>query len=69
MIDHLSLITDQYSRIPETANTCRRSLVEPDVCPDIVLRTSLLQRTNLGPVDVQALRSEAMEERVVVYRG
>ena len=66
MIDNFSLITDQHSRVPETAKARFRSLIEPDVRPDVVLRTSLLQRTDLSTIDVQALRSEAMEERVVV---
>jgi hypothetical protein len=67
MIDNFSLITDQHSRVPETAKTRLRPLVEPDVRPDIVLRTRLLQRTDLRSIDVQTLRREAVEERVVVY--
>jgi uncharacterized protein YcgL (UPF0745 family) len=66
MIENFPLIADQYSRVPETANTRFGPLVEPDVRPDIVLRTSLLQRTDLGTIDVQALGSEAVEEGVVV---
>lgn len=67
MIDNFSLITNQHRRVPETAKARCRPLVEADVRPDIVLRTCLLQRTNLRPIDVQALRGEAVEERVVVY--
>jgi hypothetical protein len=66
MIDNSPLVTDQHSRIPETADTCSRPLVEPYMSPDVVLRTSLLQRTDLWPIDVQALRCEAMKKRVVV---
>ena len=52
MIDNFSLVTDQHSRIPETAETRCRPLVEPDVRPDIVLGTRLLQRPDLGSLDV-----------------
>ena len=67
MIDYLSLVINQHRRIPETAQARCRPLVEADMRPDIVLRTCLLQRTNLTPIDVQTLRGEAVEERVVVY--
>jgi hypothetical protein len=67
MVDHFSFVANQYSRVPKTPKTCFRSLVEPDVRPDIVLRARLLQRTNLRTINVQALRSEAVEKRVVVY--
>jgi hypothetical protein len=67
MVDNFPLIADQYSRVPETAHTRFGPFVEPDVRPDVVLRTCLLQRTDLGTIDVQALGSEAVEERVVVY--
>jgi hypothetical protein len=66
MIDDFSLIADQYSRIPETADTRFRPLVEPYMSPDVFLRTSLLQRADLRSVDMQALRGEAMEEGVVI---
>lgn len=67
MIDHFSFITDQHSRVPEAAKARCWPLVETDVRPDVVLRTCLLQRTDLRTIDMQALRSEAMEKRVVVY--
>jgi hypothetical protein len=67
MVDHFPLVTDQHGRIPKTTKACFRSLVEPDVSPDIVLRARLLQRTDLRTINVQALRSKAVKERVVVY--
>lgn len=69
MVDNSPLVIDQYSGVPETANTRFGPLVESDVRPNVVLRTCLLQRTDLGTIDVQALRSETVEERVVVDWG
>ena len=66
MVDNFSLVADQHSRIPKTAEAHRRPLIEPNVRPYIVLRARLLQRTDLGSIDVQTLRGEAVEERVVV---
>ena len=66
MVDNFSLVADQHSRIPKTAEARRRPLIEPNVRPYIVLRARLLQRTDLGSIDVQTLRGEAVEERVVV---
>jgi len=69
MVDQFSFVVDQHGRVPETAKTRFRPLVEAQVCPDIVLRARLLQRTDLWSMDVQALRSEAVEERVVIDRS
>ena len=66
VVDNFSLVTDQHSRVPKTAEARRRPLIEPNVRPYIVLRARLLQRTDLGSIDVQTLRGEAVEERVVV---
>jgi hypothetical protein len=69
MIDYLPLVADQHSRVPKAAKACFRPLVESDVRPDVVLRTRLLQGTDLRPVHVQTFRSETVKERVVVYRS
>ena len=66
MVDNFSLVADQHSRIPKTAEAHRRPLIEPNVRPYIVLRARLLQRTDLGSIDMQTLRGEAVEEQVIV---
>lgn len=69
MVDEFTLIVDQYRRIPKAPYTGPRSFVEPYMSPDVVLCACLLQRADLGPVDVETLGSETVEEGVVVDWG
>lgn len=70
MTPHPASIINQHRRVPQQPQTNPfRPLIKPNMTPDIIFGAGLLDRSNLGPVDGNALRGQEGEERVVVYRG
>ena len=67
MIQNLALITDQHSRIVNTAHARCRPLVESNMGENLRLSASLLQRLDLWPVDQERFLGQAAEEAVIVY--
>lgn len=62
MVQNLALVTDQYGRIPYSANTSMTPLIESNMSKDAILRAGLSYRLDFRSINEQTALRQPSEE-------